>query len=719
MSEIAFLDWETRSLADVTVCGAYKYAKEPSTDVLVLGYAFDDDDCKIWSPAYAWGNTVCSTPDEYEPIDLIQYVADGGLVVAWNAFFDRWIWNCVMVPKYGWPVLNRNQVLCAQAQAEANNLPGGLAKAAECLGTYHKKDPAGKRLIGQLCSGTRDNWNSQIFETPAKMGHFRAYCAHDVMSMRDIWQHTRPLYQGEWNEYHANERINDRGVEVDAEFAAHAMQYAATEFADINGQLAELTGDKALTLNAHLRKARWLFDELWPAPELQEIVKRPDKKKTKPDGTEIMIERFSCDRPTREAVLEMILQPEYAELFEENHAQEVIEFIELIEAGNSAAVRKFTAICNQEIAGRIHGQYSFNGAGQTGRFSSRGVQIHNLIRDPVAKKNPNRALDAIDRILAGAEPDDLVAEFGYPVSRLLARLIRPTFIAPDGRQLVWADWDQIEGRCLPWLAASPQSEAKLDLYRQGHDTYKLAAMPIFGLSAPADATDKQRQVGKVAELALGFGGAVGAFTAMGRGYGVHVPNADARRIVDTWRAMNAWAPHFWHELWEAALDAFKNPGTWWAAGRVSYLYHPTLMRGTLICRLPDGRWIVYPQFKHEYVEYEAKKDTAIHKKGEWVKKWQTSCMKSFQGGSARVELWYGTLAENITQATAASFLRRAIVELQSVIVLHTHDELVAECDDSEVRYVRERMQEAMTYLPDWAAGLPLSVTVESGPFYTK
>jgi len=697
--ELAFFDSETRSPLDVTVVGAYKYARHPNTECLVQAWAFDDEPGDVWSPIWAYDNK----GDSIYP--LYEHIRNGGYVVAWNAFFDRWIWNRVMVHKYDAPYLPLEQVLCAQAQGEANNLPGALGKAAECLGTPHKKDPHGKRLITLLSNGTRDNWPYAENVVADRMGRFRAYGLHDVYAMREIWQHTRPLTMVEWAEYHASERINDRGVAVDQKFAEAAMRYAATEFADINLQLMKVTDDPNMSVTNHVRKAAWLYDELWPDQELQEVVTKPPKRKGGPM-------RKSCDRTTREALLELLNQPEHSDLFHVEHGEKIVDFIELIEAGNSAAVRKFTAIFNQEIAGRIHGQYSFNGGGQTGRFSARGVQIHNLIRDPVEKKNPDRALDAIDRILAGAEPDDLVAEFGFPVSRLLARLIRPTFIAGKGNELVWADYDQIEGRTLPWLANSPAAEAKLDLYRAGVDVYGVTAAQITGKPLTL-VTEAERQAqGKVPELALGFGGAVGALASMCRSYGVTMTEITAVNIVNAWRAQNPWARDFWDDLWGAAIGAFNDPGQWFQAGRVHYMYHPRLMRGTLICRLPSGRWIVYPQFKHGWIEYEDDDGTLCTKL-------RTSFIKGFGSGSARVDLWYGVLAENITQATAADFLRGAIAELDDILVLHTHDEVVAEVGLNRVDSCEQLLIEAMTRLPEWAEGLPLSVSVEHGPYYTK
>ena len=703
MPEIIYFDTETRSLLDVTKVGAHKYAYHPSSRVTVLCHAPDDDWPRIWSPAWAWGNSEHSTPDE-DPTEFLDHIEDGGYLVAWNAAFDRLMWN-TEARHHDWPEIQIDQILCAQAQAEANNLPGKLGKAAECLGTYHKKDPKGAKLIAQLSNGDIDTWDSETFETPELMGHFRAYCMHDVTSTREIFQATRPLMEWEWKEYHASERINDRGVMVDWEFAREAQKYARAEQASIDEDLIVVTGDERITINNHLRKARWLWEQLFQDEDLQKIVERPPNKSS-PD-----IPRFSADRPTREAVLEALANPDRASNIDDVHRDRVIRFLELIEAGNSAAVRKFTAIYNQAHEGRVYGSYSFNGAGQTGRFSSRGIQVHNIIRAPLDYENPDRALDAIDDIMDGAPAHYLVDEYGLPMSRLLARLIRPTFIASDGNMLVWADWDQIEARVLPWLANTPGAEAKLDLFRGGEDVYRHAASAIFRKWFE-DIDDQERQVGKVSELALGFGGAGGAFNAMARGYGITVPANQVRQIVDNWRTNNQWCVAFWHELWRAALHAYKDPGTWYHAGRVRYLFHPGLMHGTLICELPDGRWLVYPQFKHERVVIE-------DEDGNTEIKWRTTCVKSFGGGFGRSELWYGILAENITQAVAASFLRRSLVFEQDYAVLHTHDEIVLEVPEHQVEDFAVGMQVVMTDLPEWAKGLPLTVSIESGPFYTK
>lgn len=701
MSGIIFLDSETRSPLDIRATGAYRYTHHPKTDVTIWAYASSEDFGSLWSPEWAWHKN----PDKY-PEALLEHALAGGYLVAWNAFFDRHVWNEVMVKKYGWPATKREQWLCAQVQAEGNNLPGGLAKAAECANVKHQKDPVGKRLMDLLANGTREDWNPEHFEAPENMGRFRGYCLYDVLSMRDIWHATRPLTLDEWADYHASEMINDRGVKVDKDFATCAMNYANAEFADLNKEIAEVSGDRRMTVTAHVRKARWLYDELHPCEELQELVTRPPKKKGDP-------ERYSCDRSTREIVLERLSVPDIAKLFHVKHLGDIIDFLEIIEAGNSAAVRKFTAMSNQAYHDRVYGQYSCNGAGQTGRFSSRGIQIHNLIRAPLEKGNPNRAIDAIEDIMNGMLPEDLVDKYNLPLSRLLARLIRPSFIADEGNVLVWADWDQIEGRTLPWLSKSPGGDKKLRLYESGIDVYKVAAAILFNMKYE-DIKDEseQRQVGKVSELALGFGGAAGAFKAMGKNYGVVLPTDQIQTIVYAWRNNNSWCPDFWAQLWDTVLAAYRSPGTWFSAGRVSYLFHPNLMRGTLICKLPCGRWLTYPQFKRERIEY-------VDDDGRTKTRMRTSFVKGFGSGYARVDLWYGTLAENITQGTAASALRYALRQVAEDVVLHTHDEIVCECSIDAEAQVKKRLRQAMTKLPEWADGLPLSVSFDSGPFYTK
>lgn len=723
--DLAFLDFETRSPIDLKLTGVDKYSADPDTDVLCLGWLMDDDAGHLWSPEFYWDG------DNSSLIDLHNHVYHGGLVVAWNARFDRKIWNEVCVPEYDWPEIPLEQWLCAQAQGEANNLPAMLAKAAECLRVDNKKDSKGKSLIGALSFGTRAEW-STVLRAKQLMTDMRGYCLDDNKAMRDIWKGTRPLSLDEWAEYHASERINDRGVAVDVDFALAAQAYAAAEQDDVNQWMQEITGDPEIRITHHIRKAQWLHKALEPAPELQKICEKPVRGKDV-DGNPNP-PKISADRATRDTLIEVIDNDPFPRILGTDTRNDVVDFLEAVEAGNSAAVYKFRAIAHGSIDGRLFGQYSFNGAGQTGRFSGRGVQVHNLIRAAVDKDNSDAAIDAIDAIMEGAEADSLVEKFGLPISRLLARLLRPSFIAPEGKTLVWADWDQIEARTLPWLANNPGGQRILDAFERGEDIYVIAAAGIFN-KAESDISDDERQVGKVAVLALGFGGGVGAFRAMARGYGVVMSDQQMEDIVKSWRDTNRWASTFWDELRSAVYSAYREPMTWYQAGRVKYLFHPDLMYGTLICVLPCGRWLVYPQFKEvTYLEHEDgstvyhgsipndEYNELLDTDDNFIERTSLSFVKGFNGGYSRVKCWHGTFAENVTQAYAASLLRAAIKQADDEglkVVLHTHDELVIECFDENVDVVYEALEDIMTDDRGHAMGLPLSVSVEHGPYYTK
>ena len=272
-------------------------------------------------------------------------------------------------------------------------------------------------------------------------------------------------------------------------------------------------------------------------------------------------------------------------------------------------------------------------------------------------------------------------------------MLRPALIPAPGKHFVVADWSAIEGRVNPWLAASPAGEAKLDVFRKKLDPYKVNAAATYGV-AYEDVTGEQRQVGKVQELALGFAGGVGAFAAMGRAYGVHFEEAQARRIVDAWRRANPWSVPFWQSLEEAYTRAMRNKGHEFSAGRVTYLFDGL----HLWYRLPSGRILCYP-----YARLES--DGVTYAKASWkpaadATEWP------------RARLWKGLACENITQATANDILRHALRQLDDV-VLHVHDEIVIETDQPT------DLERIMSTPPAWAEGLPLAAEVQTMTRYGK
>lgn len=350
---------------------------------------------------------------------------------------------------------------------------------------------------------------------------------------------------------------------------------------------------------------------------------------------------------------------------------------------------------------------------------------------------------------------------GSPPSKKLSMLLRPAFIAEPGKTLVWGDWSAIEARVLPWLAASPGAEAVLDIFRESDndktkpDIYMRTAADLMGFDPyemwsyhttkghprKKEAGDIRQSRGKVPVLSLGFGGALGALMAMATNYGVYLDTETATRVVQDWRNANQWARDFWgaHSkrdgswgLWGAANSAIERPDTVHSAGRVAYVYDRAYMGGTLFCALPCGRLLTYPGIKWEWREVEDKKTKQL------VERYQMTCIK----GYARVPLWYGKLAENITQATAASVLRRTLKRLDPAtntgydwlwkfgidplrgehpfpVVMHTHDEVVGELSEADTELARMLLQKTMETNDDWDQGLPLKVDIGGGWWYTK
>jgi DNA polymerase len=271
-------------------------------------------------------------------------------------------------------------------------------------------------------------------------------------------------------------------------------------------------------------------------------------------------------------------------------------------------------------------------------------------------------------------------------------MLRPALVADHS--FVVADWSAIEGRVNPWLCGA---EAKLDIFRQRLDPYKVNAAATYGVRYE-DVTDEQRQVGKVQELALGFGGSVGAFAAMGRGYGVRFEEAQARRIVDAWRRANPWAVMFWQDLERAYMSAMRHPGHEFTAGRITYVYD----KQHLWYMLPSGRVLCYPfaKFEGEHLTY----DKASWKPAADATEWP------------RARLWGGLACENVTQASAHDILRAALRQCDGVVA-HVHDEIVIETAEPE--RVRAELERIMVTPPDWAVGLPLAVEAKIMARYGK
>jgi DNA polymerase I-like protein with 3'-5' exonuclease and polymerase domains len=331
----------------------------------------------------------------------------------------------------------------------------------------------------------------------------------------------------------------------------------------------------------------------------------------------------------------------------------------------------------------VEGDASYVAQGLVHHNSSYGAQVHNFPRKCAAAPE-----DVRQAMVRGHQ---IVPAYGRRVTDVLKGMLRPALLPAPGKVLIAADWSAIEARVNPWLSKSNSGAEKLGIFERGEDVYKVNAAATFRVAAE-DVTKDQRQVGKVQELACGFAGGVGAFAAMGRIYGINLPESEARKMVDAWRRANSWSVPFWQGLEEAYTRAMRNRGHEFSAGRITYLFDGQ----HLWYALPSGRVLCYPfaRLEPEGVTY-AK---ASWKPAADAKEWP------------RARLWRGLACENVTQATAHDLLRHALRQLEAEghdVVLHVHDEVVVETNDPEA--AQAAMQRTMCSPPAWAAGIPLNI----------
>jgi DNA polymerase len=637
-----WIDFETRSECDLPKHGVYNYAQDPTTDVLCMSYAFGDDEVQTW------------LPDQPFPQEVKDYK---GVIYAHNAAFERLIFWYVLQINY-----KLEQFYCTAAQARANCAPGSLEDVGRFSGASMKKDHRGAQLIRLMCVPPFKN-------DPELMAEMIKYCEQDVRAMRAISKAMRPLSVTELEDYHVNERINDRGVLVDVPLCKAAIEYASDEVVEIQQIVSEVTDGAIVSVRSPKMK-QWVLDRVGEEAKKLMIVFKDGEQK------------YSIDKTVRANLLLMENPDEIPPA-----VAEVIQCADDLWASSVAKFSRLADLADVEDQ-RVRGAFVFAGGSATGRASSYGAQVHNFTRR--CAEEPDAVRNAMVR------GHSIVPKYGKRVTDVLKGMLRPALVPSAGKSLVVADWAAIEARANPWL--SGVGDAKLDLFRTGADVYKVNAAATFGCSV-GGVTKDQRQIGKVQELACGFAGGVGAFAAMGRAYGVLLPESDARRMVDGWRRANPWAPTYWQSLESAYLRAMRNKNREFKAGRVTYLYDGV----HLWYSLPSGRVLNYP-----FAKFDAE-GNVTYAKAAWkpsadAKEWP------------RARLWKGLACENITQAAANDLLRHSLRNLDDV-VLHVHDEIVIETDQPEA--VMKEMERIMCTPPAWAEGLPLDVEAQIMTRYGK
>jgi hypothetical protein len=497
-----------------------------------------------------------------------------------------------------------------------------------------------------------------------KMGD---YCKKDVRATIEIINNSRRMTPQEHLDWVNTIKINRQGVFIDRQLAELAQHYASAEARQINTLIRErmipfihdhpLIDEKWLNLTKFSQIQQIKNFLLTFSPQVESYL-------TKPDG------KLGLDKRIRESLLlanragDLDLHPMSLFLIEKMHE------------GNLSSVSKFgNMLARSDEDGLVQGAFVYAGASQTLRFSSKGLQLHNFKRDVWT---PDEAEALKQRMFDGEKLDD--------VMQTLGRLLRPAIIPEEDNLLVVGDWTGVEARALPWLA---RADKRMKMIRSGADMYQVTSDELqLG----------NRQAGKVVELSMGFLGGVGALNTMAANYGLHFTEKEGQDMVDRWRKSNQWAVQFGNDLEHAAQKACRarHWDTTIQAGesRISYIFKPELIGGTLVCTLPSGDTIQYPRAEVKEGKLSAIKANWTPAAGE--KEWP------------RVSLWRGLLAENVTQATCAALLRWAVDELvyNSVTpVAHVHDEIIL--DSAQPESDAALLQDIMEEGPAWAKGLPL------------
>jgi len=693
---------------DLKAAETFRYVAEASTRALVLAYAIGN------APALTWHADGAILDWDNAPDDLRAAFERNATLAAWNASFDAAIWNYATL---GFPFLAPERVIDPMVQAGVSNLPTDLESASRYLGGAGKQKD-GKALIRMFCIE-----GASPLEYPAEWRRFLAYARQDIEAMREVYRRTRPLPYEEWQQYWAFEHINRRGVTLDMPYVRHAAALAAEDAVAIGRRLNRLTDGAVTRVTQAKRIATWLHDNLADAT-MREIltVGVPTDDDDDDDVVEADPQELSLERDRVARVLAMLdakcanggLSPDEARAHE-------AATLRLYGAG--ASPKKFARLEAQQVDGVLRGQYRFAGAGQTGRLTSRGAQIQNLTRDVLGDDGAAEG-PLVGAIAKGCDYATLVAAdpVDMPAARKLALIVRPAIAAGPEKLFLWSDWNAIEARITPWLAASEGGEAVLDIYRAGDrdpslpDNYTIAAADVFHKDVRT-ITRSERQIGKAVILACQYSGAVGALMSMALSYRIHLDPAEARHIVDAWRAANPWAREFWGALWDAAIGAWEIPGRITTAGRLAFVFRDDYLGGTLFMALPSGRLLTYPRPRWRDVD-------VLDRNGNPTGEKRTEL--SFRRAHGRTKLWVGTLAENATSATAADILRATATRIETnpalafmPIRMTTHDEILCEVDAARADEAKAILRREMLALPKWAEGLPLQSEESVCRRYTK
>ena len=650
------MDLETKSDVDIAKAGVYRYADSPYFDILLFAYSVDDNPVQVVDLA-------CG---EQLPEEILNALTDDHIQKhAFNASFERVclsVWLRRNYPEcfisYGLPedacgnYLSPKAWRCTMVAAAYLGLPLSLAGVGAVLQLQQQKMSEGKALIRYFCVPYDHANGIPVFhiptDAPEKWNVFRAYNQRDVETEQAIERRLSrfPVPEFVWQEYALDQTVNDRGIQVDLQLVQQAIRMDALTKDKLLQRMKALTHlenpNSVYQLLGWLETQGYSSDSLGKA-QVQELIK-------------------TAEEPVR-SVLELRLQL------------------------SKASVKKYQAMQNAVCSdGRARGMFQFYGANRTGREAGRIIQLQNLPQNHLPDLE-----DARELVKSGnLEAVELLYE---DVPDTLSQLIRTAFVPKPGYQFLVADFSAIEARVIAWLAGETW---RMQAFAEGKDIYCASASKIFGVPVVKHGENGHlRQKGKVAELACGYGGSVGAMKQMG---GAEMSDAELKQLVTDWRTASPHIVQLWWDVERAALTAVREQLPTETHGfRFSY------ESGFLFIRLLSGRRLAYVKPRIEPNRFGG--DSITYEGIGTNRKWE------------RLETYSGKLVENIVQATARDLLFYSMQTLsQYFIVGHIHDEMIIECPkDTKL----EEICQEMARTPDWANGLLLRADGYACQFYKK
>jgi DNA polymerase len=607
------LDLETRSACDLKKCGLHVYAQDPSTEILMCAWAFDEESIQIWFP------------HEPVPTRIIQHIQNGGAVWGHNVNFEMELINKIGI-KYGWPTISIDQSYCTMSMAYAMSLPGSLEKASAAVGLTIQKDMEGSRIMLQLCKPRKihPNGSYEWWEDEEKTRRLAEYCKTDVEVERLLQKRLMNLSVSERQIWKLDNKINSRGVYVNLREVRFALDIVEFEKNRLDREMRRVTVNAVATCNATGQLTHWIREH---------------------DNIKV----------------ESIAKADVLSLLDKDISPTVRSALMLRQEASKTSTAKLRAMLFGTCEGRLKGLFQYHGA-HTGRFSGRRVQLQNLPRGELSPKEVEGVFNLF-RGDAEESRDWIDMLYGKPLS-VISSCIRGFIQAPPGKVLMACDFSAIEARVLAWLAGE---ERVLEIFRGHGKIYEHAASGIY--KVPIDSVTKgQRQIGKVAVLALGFQGGVGAFAQMARGYGVKVTDAEADEIKTAWRNNHPHIVKYWYNLEYAATNAVRYPGSTFSIGSSKFKQAGSF----LFCKLPSGRILTYPypQLQTTITPWGTEKEGLTYMSEDpLTHKWE------------RQKTYGGKLSENLVQAVARDLLTESMIRLESsgyTIVAHAHDEVICE-----------------------------------------